>query len=103
MYKSMQGLWFAASLVTLFTPTVLAQQIGDPGPEIYAIEAPGVVRIHALGTNADGILAGEDGTGFVISATGYVLTASHVIPDDTKYTAVIIGGTLGPETAGAKP
>ncbi|WGS19232.1 MULTISPECIES: serine protease [unclassified Bradyrhizobium] len=81
----------------------VAQQNDDTGPVIYATEAPGVVRIHAVGVKADGSMDGEDGSGFVISRSGYVLTASHVIPDDAKYTTLILGGTLGPTTADAKP
>lgn len=69
----------------------VAQQNDDTGPVIYATEAPGVVRIHAVGVKADGSMDGEDGSGFVISRSGYVLTASHVIPDDAKYTTLILG------------
>jgi Trypsin-like peptidase domain len=85
------------------TQVALAQQTGDTGPVIYTAEAPGVVRIHAVGVTTDGSMDGEDGTGFVISRSGYVLTASHVIPDDAKFTTLILGGTLGPATADAKP
>ncbi|TPI99568.1 serine protease [Mesorhizobium sp. B2-8-1] len=75
----------------------------DPGPAIYATEAPGVIRIRAVGVKSDGTMDGEDGTGFVISSNGYLLTANHVIPQDAAYTQLIIGGNLGPETANGKP
>lgn len=75
----------------------------DPGPAIYAAEAPGVIRIRAVGVKSDGTMDGEDGTGFVISSNGYLLTASHVVPQDEAYTRLIIGGNLGPETADGKP
>lgn len=74
----------------------------DPGPAIYAAEAPAVIRIRAVGVKSDGTMDGEDGTGFVISSNGYLLTASHVVPQDEAYTRLIIGGNLGPETAGGK-
>ncbi|WP_375157864.1 serine protease [Bradyrhizobium sp. RDT46] len=95
--------WLAAAAVLCLTHAASAQQNGDTGPVIYATEAPGVVRIHAVGVTEDGSMGGEDGTGFVISRSGYVLTASHVIPDDAKYKTLILGGTLGPATADAKP
>jgi S1-C subfamily serine protease len=80
-----------------------AAQTGDAGPAIYANEATGVIRIHAVGVKADGSMEGSDGTGFVVSQSGYVLTASHVIPDDTKFTTLILGGSFGPATADGKP
>ncbi|ABE64438.1 peptidase S1 and S6, chymotrypsin/Hap [Nitrobacter hamburgensis X14] len=95
--------WLAAAAILCLTQAALAQQNGDSGPVIYAMEAPGVVRIHAVGVAEDGSMGGEDGTGFVISRSGYVLTASHVIPHDAKYKTLILGGTLGPATADAKP
>jgi Trypsin-like peptidase domain len=95
--------WLAVAAVLSLTQSASAQQNGDTGPVIYATEAPGVVRIHAVGVTADGSMDGEDGTGFVVSRSGYVLTASHVIPDDAKYKTLILGGTLGPATADAKP
>jgi hypothetical protein len=95
--------WLAAMAIACVMPAAMAQQTGDAGPVIYATVAPGVVRIHAVGVTADGSMGGEDGTGFVISRSGYVLTASHVIPDDAKYTTLILGGTLGPATADGKP
>ncbi|WP_198029381.1 serine protease [Bradyrhizobium sp. WSM3983] len=94
---------FIAAAAICLTQPAWAQQNGDTGPVIYATEAPGVVRIHAVGVTEDGSMGGEDGTGFVISRSGYVLTASHVIPDDAKYKTLILGGTLGPATADAKP
>jgi S1-C subfamily serine protease len=95
--------WLAATATACLTQAAMAQQTSDAGPVIYATEAPGVVRIHAVGVTSDGSMGGEDGTGFVISRSGYVLTASHVIPDDAKYTTLILGGTLGPSTADGKP
>lgn len=95
--------WLAAAAALRLTQAASAQQNSDTGPVIYATEARGVVRIHAIGVTEDGSMGGEDGTGFVISRSGYVLTASHVIPDDAKYKTLIVGGTLGPATADAKP
>jgi S1-C subfamily serine protease len=79
------------------------QQPNDNGPAVYASEAPGVMLIRAAGVKADGSMTAEVGTGFAISQSGYVLTASHVIPEGAQYKTFIIGGTFGPATVDGKP
>jgi S1-C subfamily serine protease len=79
------------------------QQPNDSGPAVYASEAPGVMLIRAAGVKADGSMTAEVGTGFAISQSGYVLTASHVIPQGAQYKSLIVGGTFGPATVDGKP
>ncbi|VWD46794.1 2-alkenal reductase [Burkholderia contaminans] len=71
----------------------------DLGPLIYANEAPAVVLIRAAGVKSDDSVVSETGTGFLINDSGYVLTASHVVPDDADLKNLVVSGVLGPNTA----
>jgi S1-C subfamily serine protease len=94
--------WIAVATFVLAS-SAAGQQPNDSGPAVYKSEAPGVLLIRAAGVKADGSMTAEVGTGFAISQSGYVLTASHVIPEGAQYKTLIIGGTFGPETVDGKP
>ena len=49
----------------------------DPAP-IYTARSPGVVTVYAFFDKAD---SGAQGSGFVVSESGYILTSAHVITD----------------------
>src|SRR5215218_9498661 len=73
----------------LTTPTALPATVrstakplvgGDFDPaRIYAQRSPGVVTIFAVFGEADNPVEESQGSGFVISPKGYILTNSHVI------------------------
>ena len=50
----------------------------DPS-QIYALRAPGVVTIYAISGNGGQPAQESQGSGFVVSPKGYILTNSHVI------------------------
>jgi S1-C subfamily serine protease len=50
----------------------------DPS-RIYSLRAPGVVTIYAISGNGGQPAQEAQGSGFVVSAKGYILTNSHVI------------------------
>ena len=54
-----------------------------------------VLLVHAWLKSSNGTSAGDEyGTGFIITTTGYVLTANHVLPVRTPDTELVIEGFL---------
>ncbi len=95
------GRWIFLTMLGASSPTV-AQELADRGPAVYTGAAPGVMLIRAVGIKTDQSMTSEVGSGFVISSDGYVLTASHVVPEGVQYKTLILGGMLGPATANGK-
>ena len=63
-------------------PIVRATPLGGKGftpSRIYTARSPGVVTVFAFFDNADGQEA--QGSGFVVTPSGYILTSAHVVTD----------------------
>ena len=70
--------------VTAWTADLRAQS----GPQVFARTAPGVILIKSTAGDGDA-WGGEQGSGFVISNAGLVLTAKHVVPDRTPSPVIV--------------
>jgi len=64
-------------------------------PEIYSKLGPAVGRIEFEGELYSGEVERGTGSGFLISAEGYMLTCKHVVPVPTNYKNVILSVRLG--------
>lgn len=80
--------------------TQLPEQGPMPPSQIYAENVQAVVGINATYGNTD-LLGGSAGSGFIISADGYVVTNHHVIENTSKVKVVMSDGkTLDAEIVG---
>src|SRR5271169_6013211 len=76
-------------LLMLFSCLVTRQGATDddgPGPKIYNDYRRAVVKVVVKGTPADLTTPTTNtGTGFLVSRSGYILTASHVLGQDSEW------------------
>ena len=76
----------ATVAITAFAWT--ADLRAQSGPQVFARTAPGVILIKSTAGDGDA-WGGEQGSGFVISNAGLVLTAKHVVPDRTPSPVIV--------------
>lgn len=90
----LEGLLPAAAAVAALPVLALAAfawpggAFGQGGAQVFARAAPAVILIKSAAADGD-VWGGEQGSGFVISKTGLVLTAKHVVPERTPSPVIV--------------
>ena len=82
-------------------PTIYAQECP---PDVVKADRNASVAIHARKTTKEtGAVEDDYGTGFVVSKSGYVLTAKHVVEKRKGDDEVVIDGAIGSRKATPSP
>jgi S1-C subfamily serine protease len=96
--KDLAGLVSCASIAVALNPiSPLVAQTGDIASQISAEYSTATLFLAVHGTNSEGLIQNNVGSGFVISTEGYVITAAHVVLDSKQrpFTKVLVRGSLG--------
>jgi S1-C subfamily serine protease len=92
------------ALLILAAATVVSPALSQSSPTptptpweetVVANNAGCIVFITIEATRKNGLPDTPTGTGFIVSAQGYVLTCNHVVPFGTNYKSVKITGAVG--------
>jgi Trypsin-like serine proteases, typically periplasmic, contain C-terminal PDZ domain len=96
-----------AAILTVSSKGALSQSLGEEQPTpsweetVQAANSSSVVFITFSGKQANGLEDPRTGTGFIVSADGFFITCSHVLPPTKEYTdykaTVVIGARQGTE------